>query len=79
MAGVILIPSATRQAVIIQMISTMIIIPVWTIWLQKATGIPALLIGLIGAPLIFFIVNAVCRKSEPAPEIHALWDKFRQL
>ena len=39
----------------------------------------ALLIGLIGAPLIFFIVNAVCRKSEPAPEIHALWDKFRQL
>ena len=79
MAGVILIPSATRQAVIVQMISTMIIIPVWTIWLQKATGIPALLIGLIGAPLIFFIVNAVCRKSEPAPEIHALWDKFRQL
>ncbi len=57
----------------------MIIIPVWTIWLQKSTGIPALLIGLIGAPLIFFIVNAIYKKNEVNPEIDALWDKFRQL
>ena len=79
MVGVILLPSATKQAVIIQMLCTMIIIPVWTIWLQKSTGIPALLIGLIGAPLIFFIVNAIYKKNEVNPEIDALWDKFRQL
>ncbi len=79
MIGVILIPHATRQAALAQMVSIMIIIPVWTIWLQKPTGIPALLVGLIGAPLIFFAVNAVFKRKELAPEIKELWDKFAQL
>ena len=79
MIGVILIPHATRQAALAQMVCIMIIIPVWTIWLQKPTGIPALLVGLIGAPLIFFAVNAVFKKKELAPEIKELWDKFAQL
>ena len=79
MLGVILIPNATSQAVVVQMISTMIIIPVWTIWLQGITGIPALLVGLIGAPLIFFVVNSMYRKNELDPEITSLWEKFRQL
>ncbi len=79
MIGVILLPTASRQAVIVQMLCTMIVIPVWTIWLQKSTGIPALLVGLIGAPLIFFAVNALYKKTELSPEISALWEKFRQL
>ena len=79
MLGVILIPNATSQAVVVQMISTMIIIPVWTIWLQGITGIPALLVGLIGAPLVFFVVNSMYRKNELDPEITSLWEKFRQL
>lgn len=79
MAGVILLPRATRQAVIVQMISTMLIIPIWTIWLQKPTGVPALLVGLIGAPLIFLAVNAIYKKNELEPEISALWNKFRLL
>ena len=79
MLGVILLPRASKEAVIIQMICTMIIIPVWTIWLQGPTGIPALLIGLIGAPLIFLAVNAFYRKDELPPEINALWNKFSQL
>ena len=79
MIGVILLPTASRQAVIVQMLCTMIVIPVWTIWLQKSTGIPALLVGLIGAPLVFFAVNALYKKTELSPEISALWEKFRQL
>ena len=79
MIGVILIPGATKQAALAQMVSIMIIIPVWTIWLQKPTGIPALLVGLVGAPLIFFAVNAVFKKNELAPEIKELWNKFGQL
>ena len=79
MIGVILLPTASRQAVIVQMLCTMIVIPVWTIWLQKSTGIPALLVGLIGAPLIFFAVNALYKKTELSPEVSALWEKFRRL
>ena len=79
MIGVILLPTASRQAVIVQMLCTMIVIPVWTIWLQKSTGIPALLVGLIGAPLVFFAVNALYKKTELSPEVSALWEKFRQL
>lgn len=79
MIGVILIPHATKQAALAQMVSIMIIIPVWTIWLQKPTGIPALLVGLVCAPLIFFVVNAFFRRPELDPEISALWEKFRQL
>jgi len=47
--------------------------------LQGPTGIPALLVGLIGTPLIFLAVNAVYQKNELAPEISLLWNKFRQL
>ena len=79
MIGVILIPNATKQAALAQMVSIMFIIPIWTIWLQKPTGIPALLVGLIGAPLIFFAVNAVYKKNELDPEVRSLWEKFRQL
>ena len=79
MIGVILIPDATRQAALAQMVSIMIIIPVWTIWLQKPTGIPALLVGLVGAPLIFFAVNAVFRRPGLDPDVRELWEKFRQL
>ena len=79
MIGVILIPHATKQAALAQMVSIMIIIPVWTVWLQKPTGIPALLVGLVCAPLIFFVVNAFFRRPELDPEISALWEKFRQL
>ena len=79
MIGVILLPTASRQAAIVQMLCTMIVIPVWTIWLQKSTGIPALLIGLVGAPLVFFAVNALYKKTELSPEVSALWEKFRRL
>lgn len=79
MLGVILLPRATKEAVIVQMLFTMVLIPVWTIWLQGPTGIPALLVGLIGTPLIFLAVNAVYQKNELAPEISLLWNKFRQL
>ena len=79
MIGVILIPNATKQAALAQMVSIMFIIPIWTIWLQAPTGIPALLVGLIGAPLIFFVVNSIYRKNELDPDISSLWEKFRQL
>ena len=79
MIGVILLPTASKQAAIVQMLCTMIVIPVWTIWLQKSTGIPALLIGLVGAPLVFFAVNALYKKTELSPEVSALWEKFRRL
>lgn len=80
MVGVILIKHVSPKAVIIQMVTTMIVIPVWVIYLQGVTGIPALLVGLLGSPVLFLIANALLRtEADKSPEIDTLWATYKRL
>ncbi len=77
MAGVIFIRRAGKIPAIVQMLCTMIVIPIWALALQKSTGIPALLAGLVLAPVVFIGLTLLTGRLEPArPEIDALWKKF---
>ncbi len=80
MVGVILIKKVSAKAVIIQMLATMIGIPVWVKWFQAPTGIPALMAGLVGAPIIFFIANALLvRPEDDTPEMEDLWADYKKM
>ena len=79
MIGVILLPRTPARAVIVQMVVTMIVIPIWTIVGQKATGIPALLVGLVISPLSFFAVYWLTREKLLREDMARLWKKFARL
>lgn len=79
MVGVILLPRTPKQAVIAQMLTTMVLVPFWTVAGQKLTGIPALLAGLVLSPLVFAITYALVRERPFPEEMQKLWKKYALL
>lgn len=74
MLGVIWLRRATKEAVIIQVIVTTILIPVWAL-LGNPGGISSLAIGLLVAPPVFLLAMFLTKPTED-PDTDALWEKY---
>lgn len=79
MIGVIMLPKTPKQAVIVQMLVTMVVIPFWAVVGQKMTGIPSLLVGLVVSPLVFFITYVLIRHKPVTEDVAQLWNKFKRI
>lgn len=79
MIGVIMLPKTPKQAVIVQMLVTMAVIPFWAVVGQKMTGIPSLLVGLVVSPLAFFITYVLIRHKPVTEDMAQLWNKFKRI
>ena len=74
--GAVLWKKATGKAAVIQMLSTMIIIPLWAIIGSKiAPQIPSLMVGMIVAPVVFICVSLMT-KNDHQEEVDELWDSY---
>jgi len=79
MLGVIAWKRATTRGVVIQMIATMVIIPFWAIMGPKIyPALPALMLGLIVAPIVF-IVASLLTKPDNQEVVGGLWESYRGL
>lgn len=81
MLGVVWIKRATKEAVIVQVIVTTILIPAWVILGNLGVnlgGISSLAIGLLVAPPVFFVVMLLTKPKDD-PDTEALWEKYRNL
>jgi Na+/proline symporter len=68
---------ATGKAAVIQMIVTMIFIPLWQVLPKTITGgINGLTIGMIVAPIVFIIASKLTKNSNPE-DIDMLWDEYK--
>lgn len=79
MLGTVLWKRATGKAAVIQMVATMIVMPIWYgIGPKIAPKVPALLVGLIVAPIVFIIVSLLT-KNENEEEVNILWDVYHSI
>ena len=76
MLGVLFLRRATKQAALVQMIVTTILMPLWVILGQP--GISGMALGMFVAPVVFFGVMAFT-KPEPNPGADALWEEYAKL
>ena len=82
MLGVVYIRRATKEAVIVQVIITTILIPAWVIMGNYGVnlwGISSLAIGLLVAPPVFFIVMLLTKVPKDDPETDGLWAQYAAL
>ncbi len=76
MFGIVLWRKATGKAAVIQMIVTMILIPVWQIMPKDVTGgISGLTVGMIVAPIVFIIVSLLTKNSNEE-DLDQLWNEY---
>ena len=76
MLGVLFMRRATKEAALIQMIVTTILMPLWVIIGEP--GISGMALGMIVAPIVFFGVMIVTKPKED-PEIDTLWEHYYAL
>lgn len=78
MIGIVLWRRATRKAVTIQMIATMILIPTWQA--MSAAGvvkISGLTMGMIVTPILFIVVTLLTKDDEDnKKEVDSLWEAY---
>ena len=82
MLGVIFIRRATKEAVIIQVVITTILIPAWVIMGNMGVnlwGISSLAIGMLVAPPVFFLVMFLTKPPREDAETDALWEQYAKL
>ncbi len=77
MFGIVLWKRATGKAAMLQMIITMIFIPVWQMIPKTITGgISGLTIGMFVAPIVFIIISLMTKNSNP-DDVDRLWDEYK--
>lgn len=77
--GTVLWKRATGKAAVIQMISTMLIIPLWGIVGSKiAPKVPSLMIGMIVAPVVFILISLVT-KNDNTEDLDSLWNAYHAI
>jgi sodium/proline symporter len=78
MLGVIGWKRATSKGAIIQMVVTMILIPIWSVIGAKIIpGVPALLAGLIVAPIVFIIASLLTQPTIQEMQVaDNLWKSY---
>lgn len=80
MLGIIAIRRATKEAALAQIIVVVLLIPAWVIFgLDKATGISALAIGMLAAPVVFFPVMLLTKPPASDPETDRLWEIYGEI
>ncbi len=79
MIGVVLWKRATAKAAIIQMITVMIVIPVWQlVGVKILPNVPGLLVGLILAPIVFIIASIITKQdAEEFQTAEDLWKCYK--
>jgi sodium/proline symporter len=77
--GTVLWKRATGKAAVVQMIATMVVIPLWgIIGPGIAPKIPSLMVGMIVAPVVFIIVTLLT-KNDHTDELDSLWDAYHAI
>lgn len=77
MIGVVIWKRGTGIAATVTMITTMILIPLWQLFVNLGlTKISGLTVGMIVAPVIYIIIS-LCTKNKNQEEIDKLWKAYK--
>lgn len=78
MLGCIFWKDSTKQGAIASMLVGVLVIPLWTVIGEP--GIPALFLGLLLAPIAFFLVSLLTKSQRTDhDQVEALWTAFEQI